>query len=74
MTEKYYNEHIKITTYKEGQLVIRKNEASCQEHMGKLSPNWEEHYRVIKARCNASYVMETMVMLNYQEHGTCGIM
>lgn len=45
---------------KVGDLVLRKNEASRQEPMGKLSPNWEGPYKVVEARHNGSYVLEYM--------------
>lgn len=60
MMEKYYNKKVKATSCKVGDLVLRKNEASGQESTKKLGPNWEGPYRVIEARKNGSYVLETM--------------
>ena len=39
---------------------IEKIEASRQQDGGKLGPNWEGPYRVVEARRNGSYVLETM--------------
>ena len=45
---------------REGDLVLRRNEASRQESVGKMGPKWEGPYRVIEVRSNGSYLLETM--------------
>ena len=60
MTERFYNKRVQGRACKVGELVLRKNDASRQEHGGKLGPNWEGPYRVVEARRNGSYVLETM--------------
>ncbi|KAL4560177.1 hypothetical protein LXL04_032326 [Taraxacum kok-saghyz] len=60
MTERFYNKRVKGRACKVGEMVLRKNDASRQEAGGKLGPNWEGPYRVVEARRNGSYVLETM--------------
>ena len=60
MTERYYNKRVNKVILREGDLVLRKNEASRQESTGKMGPNWEGPYRVVEARENGSHVLETM--------------
>ncbi|XP_022032246.1 protein NYNRIN-like [Helianthus annuus] len=42
--EKYYNQRVAQHTFKEGEYVMRDNEASRAEPSGKLGPNWEGPY------------------------------
>ncbi|XP_022002988.1 uncharacterized protein LOC110900387 [Helianthus annuus] len=42
--EKYYNQRVAQHTFKEGEYVMRDNEASRVEPTGKLGPNWEGLY------------------------------
>ncbi|XP_022019520.1 uncharacterized protein LOC110919559 [Helianthus annuus] len=42
--EKYYNQRVAQHTFKEGEYVMRNNEASRAEPSGKLGPNWEGPY------------------------------
>ena len=60
LTEQHYNKKVKGLACRIGELVLRKNEASRQESTGKLGPKWEGPYRVIEARGNGSYTLETM--------------
>ncbi|XP_071740245.1 uncharacterized protein [Rutidosis leptorrhynchoides] len=39
--EKYYNKRVIYVQFKEGDLVLRDNEASRQEKQGKLGPRWK---------------------------------
>ncbi|XP_022028168.1 protein NYNRIN-like [Helianthus annuus] len=39
--EKYYNQRVAQQTFKEGEYVMRDNEASRAEPSGRLGPNWE---------------------------------
>ncbi|GJW00460.1 hypothetical protein Tco_1555711 [Tanacetum coccineum] len=47
--EQYYNKRVWPMSFKVGDFVYMRNEASCVENQGKLGPNWEGPYRVIKA-------------------------
>ncbi|XP_071708645.1 uncharacterized protein [Rutidosis leptorrhynchoides] len=46
---KYYNKRVRYVQFKEGDLVLRDNEASRQEKQGKLGPCWESPYKIINA-------------------------
>ncbi|XP_071712726.1 uncharacterized protein [Rutidosis leptorrhynchoides] len=54
---KYYNKQVRYVQFKEGDLVLRDNEASRQEKQGKLGPRWEGPYKVVKAHSNGSYTL-----------------
>ena len=56
----YYNEKVKATTFRPGDLVLRKNEASRVETQRKLDANGEGPYRVTEASRAGSYKLETM--------------
>jgi hypothetical protein len=45
----YHNARVKNMTFKQGDLVLRKLEATCnRESKGKLAPKWDGPFRVIK--------------------------
>ncbi|XP_071712900.1 uncharacterized protein [Rutidosis leptorrhynchoides] len=52
---KYYNKRIRYVQFKEGDLVLRDNEASRQEKQGKLGPRWEGPYKITKAHPNGCH-------------------
>ncbi|XP_071695152.1 uncharacterized protein [Rutidosis leptorrhynchoides] len=54
---KYYKKRVRYVQFKEGDLVLRDNEASRQEKQGKLGPHWEGPYKVVKAHPNGSYTL-----------------
>lgn len=58
--EEYYNRRVRPVTFKVGDFVYKKNEASRVENQGKLGPNWEGPYRIIGAYDNGSYKLQTM--------------
>ncbi|GKA40300.1 reverse transcriptase domain-containing protein [Tanacetum coccineum] len=58
--EHYYNKRVQPMSFKVGDFVYRKNEASRVENQGKLGPNWEGPYRVTEACGNGSYKLATM--------------
>ena len=58
--ERYYNRRVKPVSFKVGDFVYRRNEASRVENLGKLGPNWEGPYRVVEAYDNGSYKLQTM--------------
>ena len=46
--------------FRVGDLVMRRNEASLAEPLGKLSPTWEGPYIVVEAHEKGSYILETI--------------
>ena len=52
---KYYNRTVRPLSFRVGDWVWRKNEASLQESTGKLGPKWEGPYRVAEAFASGSY-------------------
>ncbi|GJR16163.1 reverse transcriptase domain-containing protein [Tanacetum coccineum] len=58
--EQYCNKKVHLTSFKPGEFVFWKNEASRVEDQGKLGPKWEGPYRVTEAYQNDSYKLETM--------------
>ncbi|XP_071708660.1 uncharacterized protein [Rutidosis leptorrhynchoides] len=54
---KYYNKRVRYVQFKEGDLVLRDNEASRQKKQGKLGPRWEGPYKVVKVHPNGSYTL-----------------
>ncbi|GJS31753.1 reverse transcriptase domain-containing protein [Tanacetum coccineum] len=52
--EQYYNKRVRPVSFKVGDFVYQKNEASRVENQGKLGPNWEGPYRVVEAYHNGS--------------------
>ncbi|GJV68137.1 reverse transcriptase domain-containing protein [Tanacetum coccineum] len=58
--EQYYNKRVCPVSFKVGDFVYRRNEASKVKNQGKLGPNWEGPYRVIEAYDNGSYKLATM--------------
>nr|GEX84680.1 reverse transcriptase domain-containing protein [Tanacetum cinerariifolium] len=58
--EQYYNKKVRLTTFKVGEYVYLRNEASQVENLGKLGPKWEGPYLVTEAYQNGSYKLETM--------------
>ncbi|GJV73041.1 reverse transcriptase domain-containing protein [Tanacetum coccineum] len=58
--EQYYNKKVHLTSFKPGEFMFRKNEASRVEDRGKLRPKWEGSYRVAEAYQHGSYKLQTM--------------
>ncbi|KAK9049882.1 hypothetical protein SSX86_031149 [Deinandra increscens subsp. villosa] len=54
---RYYNKNVKSFQFKEGDLVLRNNEASRVLPGGKLSPNWEGPYQILEVLDKGSYVL-----------------
>lgn len=52
-----YNKNVAAKDIQVGDLVLRR--ADILSHVGKLKPNWEGPYRVIGARKNGSYELES---------------
>ncbi|GKF95943.1 reverse transcriptase domain-containing protein [Tanacetum coccineum] len=47
--EQYYNRRVRLVSFKPGEFIFRRNEASRVEDQGKLGPKWEGPYKVTKA-------------------------
>ena len=56
----YYNLRVRERFFREGELVLRKNEASGAGPKGKLAPNWEGPYRVKAVQGRGAYKLETL--------------
>nr|XP_043612559.1 uncharacterized protein LOC122584465 [Erigeron canadensis] len=54
---KYYNKKVRPMTFKVGDHVWRKNEASRREDLGKLGPKWEGPYKVKETNGDGSYIL-----------------
>lgn len=59
-TSFYYNLIVKGRAFKEGDLVLRKVEASGVRQMGKLDPNWEGPYKVNGLQGLGAYKLKIM--------------
>ncbi|KAK3039298.1 hypothetical protein RJ639_026682 [Escallonia herrerae] len=58
---RYYNQRVRSKQFQEGDLVLRKLEVSDPKAAtGKLSPNWEGPYRVIKVLKPGAYALGTL--------------
>ena len=56
----YYNLRVKERFFREGDLVLRKAEASGVGPKGKMAPNWEGPYQVKKILGQGSYKLQTL--------------
>ena len=57
---KYYNSRVKGKIFKQGDLVLRKAEASPPSETRKLSPRWEGPYQVTKVVRPGAYQLQRM--------------
>nr|GEX93123.1 reverse transcriptase domain-containing protein [Tanacetum cinerariifolium] len=58
--EQYYNKRVRLMSFKLGEHVYRKNEASWVDNLGKLGSKWEGPYLIVEAYQNGSYKLCTM--------------
>jgi hypothetical protein len=58
--ERYYNSRVKKQTFKVGEFMLRRNEASRVENQGKLGPRWEGPYKVKEVGRNGAYKLSHM--------------
>ncbi|GKC01106.1 reverse transcriptase domain-containing protein [Tanacetum coccineum] len=58
--EQYYNQKVRLMSFKPDEYVFWRNEASRVEDQGKLGPKWEGPYRVTKAYQNGSCKLKTI--------------
>lgn len=56
----YNNSKVKATSFRPGDLVLRKNDANHVEGHWKLDPKWEGPYRVTETARSGSYKLETL--------------
>ena len=56
----YYNLRVKHRFFRQGDLVLRKAEASGVGPKGKLAPNWEGPYKIKQVKGPGSYLLETL--------------
>ncbi|XP_071699768.1 uncharacterized protein [Rutidosis leptorrhynchoides] len=52
---KYYNKRVRALSFDVGEWVVRNNDASRAEKLGKLGPNWEGPYQVVAINAAGSY-------------------
>ena len=57
---RYYNSRVRPKSFRPGDLVLRRAEASQPRECGKLSPNWEGPYRVAEALPHGAYYLEEL--------------
>ncbi|GKD94655.1 reverse transcriptase domain-containing protein [Tanacetum coccineum] len=58
--ERYYNKHVRPSTFKQGTYVLRLNSSIIAEFQGKIGPTWEGPYVVKKAYRDGAYKLETL--------------
>nr|GEX57321.1 protein NYNRIN-like [Tanacetum cinerariifolium] len=58
--EQYYNKRVRPMSFKVGEYVYRRNEASRVENLGKVGLKWEGPYLIVEAYQNGSYKVLTM--------------
>ncbi|KAM0027207.1 putative nucleotidyltransferase, Hydrolase [Helianthus debilis subsp. tardiflorus] len=58
--EKHYNSKVKEIRFKVGDYVMRSNEASLVEGIGKMAPKWEGPYRINTAGKDGAYTLKKM--------------
>ncbi|XP_071727786.1 uncharacterized protein [Rutidosis leptorrhynchoides] len=52
---KYYNKRVRALSFDVGEWVLRNNDASRAEKLGKLGPKWEGPYQVVAINAVGSY-------------------
>ncbi|XP_071699828.1 uncharacterized protein [Rutidosis leptorrhynchoides] len=55
---KYYNKKVRALAFDIGEWVLRNNEASRAEKLGKLGPNWEGPYQIVGINAVGSYKIQ----------------
>ncbi|GKA70160.1 reverse transcriptase domain-containing protein [Tanacetum coccineum] len=58
--EQQYNKRVRPVSFRPGEYVYRRNEASRAENQGKLGPTWEGPYQILEAFKKGSYKLATM--------------
>ncbi len=59
-TAQYYNAKVKVKSFKVGDLVLGRAEASQPTEREKLAPNWEGPYRVARVQRPGAYKLESL--------------
>ncbi|XP_071695680.1 uncharacterized protein [Rutidosis leptorrhynchoides] len=57
---KYYNKRVRALSFDVGEWVLRNNDTSRAEKLGKLEPNWEGPYQVVAVNAAGSYKLADM--------------
>ncbi|GJT72688.1 reverse transcriptase domain-containing protein [Tanacetum coccineum] len=57
---KYYNDRVRVVTFRPGDFVYRSNKASHVVDGGKLGPKWEGPYEVTEALRDGAYMLRSM--------------
>ncbi|XP_076921516.1 uncharacterized protein LOC143582949 [Bidens hawaiensis] len=58
--QKYYDLRVRKCSFDAGDLVFRNNDASGQEPPGKLTPTWEDPYKVKEVLSKGAYKLEKL--------------
>ncbi|GJU12156.1 reverse transcriptase domain-containing protein [Tanacetum coccineum] len=58
--EQQYNKRVRPVSFRLGEYVYRRNEASRAENQGKLGPTWEGPYQILEAFQKGPYKLATM--------------
>ncbi|XP_071718904.1 uncharacterized protein [Rutidosis leptorrhynchoides] len=61
---KYYNKKVRALAFDVGEWVLRNNEASRAEKLGKLGPNWEGPYQIVGINAAGSYKLQDIERRN----------
>ncbi|KAG8380730.1 hypothetical protein BUALT_Bualt06G0046300 [Buddleja alternifolia] len=57
---KYYNNRVRSRYFRPGELVLRKAQFNHHERSNKLSPNWDDPYRVREVVKEGTYKLEDL--------------
>ncbi|GKD09108.1 hypothetical protein Tco_1188793 [Tanacetum coccineum] len=71
--EQYYNQRVRLVSFKPGKYVFRQNEAIRVEDQGKLGPKWERPYKVTKVIVMAQQqiIPADQLVPKFQSIGRC---
>ncbi|GJR31834.1 hypothetical protein Tco_1108066 [Tanacetum coccineum] len=56
--EKYYNSKVQSTSFRQGDMIYRNNDASHAKDEGKLGPKWEGPYEVTESLGKGAYKLK----------------
>ncbi|XP_038973062.1 uncharacterized protein LOC103706605 [Phoenix dactylifera] len=59
-TAQYYNARVKVKSFKVGDLVLRRAEASQPTEQGKMAPNWEGPYQIARVQRPGAYKLRSL--------------
>ncbi|XP_071699596.1 uncharacterized protein [Rutidosis leptorrhynchoides] len=67
---KYYNKKVRALAFDVGKWVLRNNEASLAEKLGKLGPNCEGPYQIVGINATCSYKLQDIEGRHIPNGGT----